>query len=117
MAMRSAHKFRLLVAAVVITAGVYADSAWCDPSEEDAVETYTNRINFPASPNGNWTFPICRGCSTQTVKLDEKSQFYVGKKSLSLAALKNYANSNSAHSMTIFYRWTDHVLTRIVVNE
>lgn len=96
---------------------LYASVAHSDRSVEDAVETYTNRVTFPSAPAGSWTFQICSGCATQTVKLDEKSLFYVGKKSVSLEALRAAGNTGKAHSMTIFYRWTDHVLTRIVVDE
>lgn len=108
---------RILIVTVMLAAIAIATSeSRADRSVEDAVETMSSQILLPATPAGLWTFQICSGCNSQTVKLNEQSKFFVGSKQVSFDAMRQFANSDGPHSMTIFYRWTDQVLTRIVID-
>lgn len=106
-----------LRSALAIALMLSAATAWSDRSIEDAVETYTNKISLPATETGSWIFQICSGCQTETVTLDKNSKFFIGSKAVALAELRKFANSSAPHSMTVFYRWTDHTLTRIVIDQ
>ena len=108
--------------ALLLTAGLLTNAFAADDSDaprtyssERPIETTTVGLPLPRVAPGSMTISPCdEACTPVTVEITETSQFFVGRKPVTFAALRSYALSSSANA-TVFYDSKTNAVTRIVV--
>jgi hypothetical protein len=88
-----------------------------DPAVETeyAVET-TSTATSIATASGALAARGCATCEGVFVTLTSDSKFYVGRTLVPFAEFKAIAGGTRSHSMTIYYRAADKIVTRVVVS-
>ena len=84
---------------------------------EGSVETTTDAVIFPSGLDGRVTVRDCEGCLHSTLQLDKNTRCILAGQTVSLRDMTAYAGRASARPLTITYRLSDHVVSRITVLE
>lgn len=108
----------LMVALLLALVGAGAVRAQLPPNVviEGSIETTTDAVVFPASPDGRVYVRGCMGCQHDTLQLDKNTQCILAGRLVSLRELASNAPS-SVRALTISYRLRDLVVSRIVIME
>jgi|SRR4249919_1073257 hypothetical protein len=84
---------------------------------EGSVETTTDAVIFPSGLDGRVTVRGCDGCLHSTLQLDKNTRCILAGQTVSLRDMAAYARQASARPLTISYRLSDLVVSRIAVLE
>lgn len=84
---------------------------------EGSVETTTDEVIFPSGLDGRVTVRECEGCLHSTLQLDKNTRCILAGQTVSLRDMAAYAHQASARPLTISYRLSDLVVSRIAVLE
>ena len=84
---------------------------------EGSVETSTDAVIFPSGLDGRVTVRGCEGCLHSTLQLDKNTRCILAGQTVSLRDMAAYAQKTSARPLTITYRLSDLVVSRISVLE
>jgi hypothetical protein len=106
---------KVLIVAVALCGA--APAAWSQAtmiSYETGIEASTDYVNLPSSAYGAWSVTPCAGCRTSVLRLDDKSQFFVGQEAVPLATLRNYAARGVSH-IDVFYETKTQRVTRVIL--
>jgi hypothetical protein len=106
-----------VLAGLLLLAGSDAALAGRRPMviQEGAVETTANELSLPGNEQGIVTVRGCATCSTQTFYLDKQVQFLLGGRHVSLTEMSVALRSASGAQVTLHYRRTDSLVTRVVL--
>ena len=108
--------FKKVLIATIALCGA-APAAWSQAtliSYETGIEASTDFVSLPGTAYGVWNFAPCAGCETVILRLDDKSQFLVGKQPVSLATLRKYA-ARGANHLDVFYETKTQRVTRLIL--
>ncbi|MGB7738001.1 MAG: hypothetical protein WBM03_02715 [Steroidobacteraceae bacterium] len=106
---------KILIVAVAL--GGSAPAAWSQAalvSYETGIEASTDYVSVPSAAYGAWSVTPCAGCRTVVLRLDDKSQFFVGREAVPLATLRKYAARGASH-LDVFYETKTQRVTRVVL--
>lgn len=106
---------KVLIVAVALCG--MAPAAWSQAtmiSYETGIEASTDYVNVPSTAYGAWSVTPCAGCRTSVLRLDDKSQFFVGQEAVPLATLRKYAARGTSH-LDIFYETKTQRVTRVIL--
>ena len=113
--------FRILVALAIVGLACAGGTvrAQLPPAMEieGAVETTTDAVIFPSGLDGRVTVRGCEGCLHSTLQLDKDTRCILAGQTVSLKDMAAYAHQASARPLTISYRLSDLVVSRIAVLE
>ena len=112
-------RFLGLLSATAILLGAFVASAWAEPfvrTIEKDIETNSSDVSIPASASGTVLTSICGTACPNSLALAAKTQAFIGKKAVTLAALHDYT-VNHRVGVTLFYDPVSKVLTRIIADE
>lgn len=82
---------------------------------EASVETTTDAVSFPPALDGRVSVRGCVGCQHDTLQLDAHTLCILGGQPVSLRDMAAFAQRNVGRSLTITYRLSDQVVSRIAV--
>ncbi len=108
--------FKKVLIATIALCGA-APAAWSQAtliSYETGIEASTDFVSLPGTAYGVWSFAPCAGCEAVILRLDDKSQFLVGKQPVSLATLRKYA-ARGANHLDVFYETKTQRVTRLIL--
>ena len=108
--------FKKTLIATMVLCGA-APAAWSQAtmiSYETGVEASTEFVSVPGSAYGPWSFAPCAGCESIVLRLDEKSQYFVGKQAVPLATLRKYAARGASH-LDVYYETKSRHVTRLIL--
>lgn len=94
-----------------------APAAWSQAtliSYESGIEASTDYVSVPSAAYGAWSVTPCAGCRTEVLRLDDKSQFFVGRQAVPLATLRKYAARGASH-LDVFYETKTQRVTRVIL--
>lgn len=94
-----------------------APAAWSQAtldSYETGIESSTEFVSPPGTAYGVWNFKPCAACDAVILRLDNKSQFFVGTQPVSLATLRKYAARGASH-FDVFYETKTQRVTRLIL--
>ncbi len=80
---------------------------------EASVETSANLVHLPSTATGTIQVLGCPQCRLQSLQLDPTSKFFMNGKEISLAQLSTAALSGEGKPLTIHYRLSDSIVTRV----
>jgi len=106
---------KVLIVAVALCGA--APAAWSQAtmiSYETGIEASTDFVNLPSAAYGAWSVTPCAGCRTSVLRLDDKSQFFVGKDLVPLGTLRKYAARGTSH-LDVFYETKTQRVTRVIL--
>ncbi|MDE2220314.1 MAG: hypothetical protein KGL25_02260 [Gammaproteobacteria bacterium] len=110
----------------LIPASLLALAGLCAPAQaqmppnvvlENSVETTTDAVIFPAGLDGRVSVRNCLGCLHSTLQLDQNTSCILAGHTVSLREMAAYARQNVGKPLTISYRLSDLVVSRIAVLE
>jgi hypothetical protein len=84
---------------------------------EGSVETTTDAVILPSSLLGRVTVRNCEGCESPTLQLDAHTVLELNGRTVSLAEFARYAQASTGKSLTIHYRLSNRIVSRITVLE
>jgi hypothetical protein len=82
---------------------------------EHAVET-SNSATSIGTAFGALAARGCETCEGRYLTLTSESKFYVGRTLVPFAEFKAIADDAARHSMTVYYRAADNMVTRVVIS-
>ena len=94
-----------------------APAAWSQAtliSYESGIEASTDYVSVPSAAYGAWSVTPCAGCRTEVLRLDDKSQFFVGRQAVPLATLRKYAARGASH-LDVYYETKTQRVTRVIL--
>lgn len=106
---------KLLIATIALCGA--APAAWGQAtliSYETGIEASTDYVSVPGTAYGAWSVTPCAGCAAAILRLDAKSQFFVGRQPVSLATLRKYAARGPSH-LDVFYETKTQHVTRVIL--
>src|SRR5882757_1608217 len=106
---------KLIVSLLMGLALTGSASAAAMKSAEDARETSTSSITFPASDTGILYFNDCDACNKNPLQLATTTKLMVGSRLVSFNEFKTAFESTSNQLVTIFYKPDTHLVTRVVL--
>ena len=119
------NRIRLIVAAgtaalalvAAPAAGAGEQARYVPPGTvlEGSVETSTEAVVFPSGLDGRLLVRSCEGCAHSNIQLDAQTQFTLAGQVVSLRDMAQYALRNPGHALTIHYRLSDTVASRVTV--
>lgn len=117
--MKSTFKILMALAIVGVACAGGSVRAQLPPAIEieGSVETTTDAVIFPSSVDGRVTVRGCEGCQHSTLQLDKDTRCILAGQTVSLKDMAAYAHQASARPLTISYRLSDLVVSRIAVLE
>ncbi len=77
------------------------------------LESSTAFVSLPAQPKGSLTAKECRDCSTLRLEFDANTLFFIGKKPVSYAQLREAAAKAPDNRLDVSYRLGTRTLTRL----
>lgn len=80
---------------------------------EASVETSANLVHLPSSLTGTIQLVGCPQCRLQSLQLDSNSQFFMNFQEVSLEQFSTAALSAQGKPLTIHYRLSDSIVTRV----
>jgi hypothetical protein len=80
---------------------------------EASVETSANLVHLPSSLAGTIQVTGCPQCRLQSLQLDASSQFFLNFQEISLEQFSTAALSGQGNPLTIHYRLSDSIVTRV----
>jgi len=108
--------FKKALIATIAVCGA-APAAWSQAtliSYETGIEASTDYVNVPSAAYGTWSVTPCAGCRTDVLRLDDKSEFFVGEQPVPLATLRQYAG-RGASQLDVFYETKTRRVTRVIL--
>jgi hypothetical protein len=108
--------FKKILIATIALCGA-APAAWSQATliaYESGIEASTDYVSVPSAAYGAWSVTPCAGCRTEVLRLDDKSQFFVGRQAVPLATLRKYAARGASH-LDIFYETKTQRVTRVIL--
>ena len=84
---------------------------------EGSVETTTDQVIFPSGLDGRVDVRHCLGCLHSTLQLDQNTRCILAGRNVSLRDMAAFAGQNLGRPLTITYRLSDLVVSRISVLE
>jgi hypothetical protein len=108
--------FKKVLIATIALCGA-APTAWSQAtmiSHETGIEASTDYVNVPSAAYGAWNVTPCASCDTVILRLDDKSQFFVGNQSVPLATLRKYAARGASH-LDVYYETKTRRVTRVIL--
>ena len=111
--MNSIWKQTVVALALVVAACVAQAQLPPATVMEASIETDGNGARFPASSTGTVVVQNCPHCVEQTLRLDGHTQFFINGQATTLAKLTSAALGGAGKPLTIHYRLTDKVVTRV----
>ena len=106
---------KALIVAVALCGS--APAAWSQAalvSYETGIEASTDYVSVPSAAYGAWSVTPCAGCATVVLRLDAKSEYFVGREPVALATLRKYAARGTSH-LDVYYETKTLRVTRIVL--
>jgi hypothetical protein len=83
-------------------------------SVDYGIEGSTDTTLLPTSTSGTVVF-TCADCNARSYQLTDATTFFVGTAPVSLPQLLAYAKTAGTHSLTVFIKPKETVVTRIVI--
>jgi hypothetical protein len=80
---------------------------------EASVETSANLVHLPATLAGTIQVLDCPQCRLQSLQLDSGSQFFLNFQEISLEQFSTAALNAAGKPLTIHYRLSDSIVTRV----
>ncbi len=117
--MNSTYRSLMVAAILALACAGGAVRAQLPPATviEGSVETTTDAVIFPSGLDGRVTVRGCDGCLHSTLQLDKNTRCILAGQTVSLRDMAAYARQASARPLTISYRLSDLVVSRIAVLE
>ncbi|GEM_PF-6447612 len=83
---------------------------------EEAIETSTDAVLLPNSVPGRLTLKECkRPCRSNTLDLNEQTQFLIGATNVSLKEFNEYISRTGSQFLMVFYEPSGRSITRLIV--
>lgn len=82
-------------------------------SLEDALETSSDSVTFPATEAGGLYFSDCQTCNQSALQLSASTRFFVNEQQVTFADFKSALAKHGNHYMTVLYTPADHQVTRV----
>jgi hypothetical protein len=82
---------------------------------EEAIEGSTQGLELPRAVGGALMVAPCSGCKLLTVRLDANTQFFLGKRPVTLTEFNKFVESSGPRGLTIMYDRKTSAITRMVV--
>jgi hypothetical protein len=80
---------------------------------EASVETSANLVHLPPTLAGTIQVLGCPQCRLQSLQLDSSSRFFMNFQEVSLEQFSTAALSGTGNPLTIHYRLSDSIVTRV----
>jgi hypothetical protein len=103
------------LAALALTAAATLANAQHPPITvtEASVETSANLVHLPPTLAGTIQVLGCPQCRLQSLQLGPDSRFFLNGQEISLVQLSTAALSGTGNPLTIHYRLSDSIVTRV----
>jgi hypothetical protein len=114
--------FKQATLALALAAGLLTSAMAAEENEpprmyssERPIETNTAGLPLPGAVPGSMTLRPCETCTPVTLELTAAAQFFVKRKPVTFAELRQLALSSSAN-VVVFYDSKTNAVTRIVMS-